>query len=118
MRNCFRKKKYEEDNGIPSNVEMNDIVKTEKIDWRYGGSTPTDNCGICNSSEVSLELSCGHRYHKKCMRQYMTSKKQCMVCNSTDFDNVKMYCDQCMKSYYETNLTAIGYEKQICDGCH
>ena len=44
-----------------------------------------------------------------------------MMCRSSPFNNVKIYCEQCFSSYHQTTLLehmyTLDFEKQICDGC-
>ena len=48
-------------------------------------SDSTDICIICQEdySEVKkcAELHCGHKYHKKCIRQWLYEKPTCPLCN-------------------------------------
>ena len=41
-----------------------------------------NECAICLDDEPSLELECGHIYHRKCIVECMRRKRECVLCRS------------------------------------
>ena len=61
-------------------------------------------CSICLEPGLSLELECGHSFHRKCIVESVKRKKECSLCKADAIDNIKVYCEGCLKRYIKTNL--------------
>jgi hypothetical protein len=94
-------------------------------EWQYHGvlsSKMKNFCSICLEESPSLQLACSHAYHRKCIVACMRRKQECALCRSTDFNTIKIYCEQCLGAYFATtfleNMQQIeGEQKFCCNEC-
>ena len=82
---------------------------------------PQDICSVCLENNPSLQLQCGHVYHRSCIIACLQRKRECVLCRTSDFNMAHVYCEQCRMAYYETTLLnhmeSLQLSRQLCEGC-
>ena len=88
-----KKKKGGKHYKILMNKKINDKVNKKCNDFKKIkiNCNSCDNCAFClsNLSNFVFETKCGHKYHQKCLKQYLTynyehkiSNNNCPLCRS------------------------------------
>jgi len=68
-----------------------------------------------------MELECGHIFHYPCISEWARRKTNCPECRSSHIHNIRIYCSQCLQSFFETKLHRILGQKigleELCEKC-
>jgi hypothetical protein len=103
-----------------SNLSQNILIKNW-INVEAQKDRLFHNCSICYESKPIFELECGHIFHYPCILEWTKRKKNCPECRSSQIHNIRIYCNECLQSYFETKLgqilgQKIGFE-ELCERC-
>ena len=74
-------------------ANMSDTVLGSK--WKTFTVPPIhfqNNCAFCQQNRISLQLECGHIYHRRCFILWIKRIEECPICQSTNIYNARIYC--------------------------
>jgi hypothetical protein len=57
---------------------------------------PKEQCPICLDENVNARTYCGHHYHPKCIKSWLSKvRNKCPVCMGHHPNPMKVYCKKC-----------------------
>ena len=68
----------------PPELSVRDLNVNTSISIYLRGNNPPEKCSICyenlRSFQIVRELSCGHKFHQKCVDKWFENKDTCPLC--------------------------------------
>ena len=76
-------------------------------------------CSICLDINTKMELSCFHRFHRRCLDEQLKHKRECPVCRSTQVAMARSCCEECGRGAFRVNLSKADILKKpvLCGSC-
>jgi hypothetical protein len=80
----------------------------------------TGPCSSCQNKDPSIQLQCGHAFHRLCVVLALEGSQECSICRAIDFGRTHIYCEKCFTWYHQSDLTNVKERLksiQLCPQC-
>lgn len=69
--------------------DIGDMFGCDSLDYLPADSFDRDVCSIClDNKDKAIVLDCNHKFHKKCIAEWIKRKDVCPICKTSVLDTI------------------------------